>query len=223
LVSEIDRHYLFSNSKDKLKRVSVFSNGVALDVMHYQFDPKGLDIIFIGNMFSLQNFDAAMYMSTEILPLIRRIFPEVRLRLIGRIRAEHAAQLFVIDGVDVIGEVADVSEAARGGSVGVCPLRLGAGVQNKVLEYMALGLPVVSTTIGVEGFQARDGIELIVADDPEIFANQVIRLLRDRTVASALAENARYYVENNHSWSSILSPMLNIIQSKLSLEKNGFV
>ena len=88
---------------------------------------------------------------------------------------------------------------------------------------MALGLPVVSTTIGVEGFQARDGIELIVADDPEIFANQVIRLLRDRTVASALAENARYYVENNHSWSSILSPMLNIIQSKLSLEKNGFV
>jgi glycosyltransferase involved in cell wall biosynthesis len=219
LVSEIDRQYLFSNKQDKLKRVSVFSNGVALDTMNFQFDLKGRDIIFIGNMFSLQNFDAAMYMSMEILPFIRLICPEVRLRLIGRIKAEHAAQLSVIDGVDVTGEVPDVSEAARGGAVGVCPLRLGAGVQNKVLEYMALGLPVVSTTTGLEGFSARDGIELIVADNPENFANQVIRLLQDRPLASAMAENARSYVENNHSWSAMLSPMLNVIQSELSKPK----
>jgi glycosyltransferase involved in cell wall biosynthesis len=215
LVSDIDRQYLFSDCLDKLERVSVFSNGVALDRFPYQFDPNGWDMIFIGNMYSLQNFDAAMYMASEILPLIRLTYPDVRLRLIGRIKPEQASKLNLIDGVDVTGEVSSVSDAARGGGVGVCSLRLGAGVQNKVLEYMALGLPVVSTTIGLEGFNARDGKEIIVANDPVDFANEVIRLLRDRFFAADVAKAARIYVESHHSWEAMLAPMLSVIQSHL--------
>lgn len=214
LVSEIDRQYLFGEQPDKLKRVSVFSNGVALETMPYQFDAAGRDIVFIGNMFSLQNFDAALYMASDVLPLIRREHPDVRLRLIGRIQPEQAARLAAIEGVDVTGEVPNVAEAARGGAVGVCPLRLGAGVQNKVLEYMALGLPVVSTAIGLEGFSASDGIELAVADDSSTFAAKVLRLLDDRTSASVMAKAARRYVESHHSWEAILTPMVNVIQSR---------
>lgn len=216
LVSEIDRQYLFCEQPDKLKRVSVFSNGVALDSMPYQFDAAGRDIIFIGNMFSLQNFDAALYMASEVLPLVRRAHPDVRLRLIGRVQPEKAAELATIDGVDVTGEVPNVAEAARGGAVGVCPLRLGAGVQNKVLEYMALGLPVVSTPIGLEGFSAGEGTELLVGNDSSTFAAQVVRLISDRTSASVMAESARRYVESHHSWEAMLDPLIKVIQNRLS-------
>jgi len=216
LVSEIDRKYLFDEQPNKLKQVSVFSNGVALDVMPYQFDPSGRDVVFIGNMFSLQNFDAALYMALEVLPLVRRIHPDVRLRLIGRVNPRQAFKLAAIDGVVVTGEVHNIAEAARGGAVGVCPLRLGAGVQNKVLEYMALGLPTVSTSIGLEGFSARDGVELTIADDSLAFAAQVLRLLDDRKTASNIAQAARSYVESHHSWESILAPMINVIKTKLN-------
>ena len=215
LVSDVDRQYLFSDSPDKLGRVSVFSNGVELDHLTYQFEPNGKDLIFIGNMYSLQNFDAAMYMASEILPLVRRTYPKVRLRLIGRVKQEQASKLMQFDGVEVTGEVLSIADAARGGGVGVCPLRLGAGVQNKVLEYMALGLPVVSTALGLEGFNARDGAEIIVANKPEDFAKQVIRLLSDRCLASNIANAARLYVDSQHGWGTMLAPMLELIDSHL--------
>ncbi|MBB3294940.1 glycosyltransferase involved in cell wall biosynthesis [Mitsuaria sp. BK045] len=216
LVSDIDRRHLFATHPGKLSRVSVFSNGVALDTMPYQFDASGRDIIFIGNMFSLQNFDAAMYMAAEVLPLVRNARPDVRLRLIGRIQPDQAAQLNALDGVDVTGEVPDVVAAARGGAVGVCPLRLGAGVQNKVLEYMALGLPTVSTTMGLEGFHAEHGRDLLVADSTEDLATAVVRLLDDRTSAEAMARAARHYVESTHSWSAMLAPMIQLIDARLA-------
>lgn len=218
LVSDIDRRHLFGTRPEKLSRVSVVSNGVDLDMMPYQFDVGGRDIVFIGNMFSLQNLDAAMYMSSEVLPLIRRNRPNVRLRLIGRIHPDHAAKLAAFDGVDVSGEVPDVAVAARGGAVGVCPLRLGAGVQNKVLEYMALGLPTVSTTMGLEGFEAQDERDLLVANGTEELAGAVMRLLNDRGFAEMMAKNARHYVEATHSWAAMLAPMIKIIDERLLVQ-----
>lgn len=216
LVSDIDRRHLFGSQSEKLSCVSVVSNGVELELLPYQFSPSGCDLVFIGNMYSLQNFDAAVYMSSEVLPLIRRIRPNVRLRLIGRIRPGQADKLAAYDGVDVIGEVPDVASAAKGGAVGVCPVRIGAGIQNKVLEYMALGLPTVSTSIGLEGFGARHERDLLVADQADCFAAAVLKVLNDRMLAEAMAKNARHYVETTHSWPARLESMLEIIDTRLS-------
>lgn len=221
LVSDIDRRHLFGSRSEKLSRVSVVSNGVALEMLPYQFDKAGRDIVFIGNMFSLQNFDAAMYMSSQVLPLIRRTRTDVRLRLIGRIRPDQAVQLTAFDGVDVTGEVADVAVAAKGGAVGVCPLRLGAGVQNKVLEYMALGLPIVSTTIGLEGFDAMHERDLLVADQTDAMAAAVLMVLNDRSLAEVMANNARHYVETTHSWTAMLEPMIKIIDAQLLAKQSS--
>jgi glycosyltransferase involved in cell wall biosynthesis len=216
LVSEIDRHFLFDDQPRRLARVSVFSNGVDLRTLPYAFDPAGRDLVFIGNMNSLQNLDAATFMATIVLPLVRAQCPDVRLRLIGRIGAEPAARLAAIDGVQVTGEVPDVAVAARGGGVGVCPLRLGAGVQNKVLEYMALGLPTVSTTLGLEGFEAERGRDLLVADDAEAIAAAVLHLLRDRAAASAMARAARAYAESGHSWDAMLRPLVDCVDAAIA-------
>lgn len=215
LVSDIDRQHLFGNRSEKLSRVSVVSNGVALETFPYQFDTAGRDIIFIGNMLSMQNFDAAMYMSSEVLPLIRRTQTDVRLRLIGRIRHDQAVTLTSFDGVDVSGEVVDVAIAAKGGAVGVCPMRIGAGVQNKVLEYMALGLPTVSTTIGLEGIDALHERDLLVADQTEALAAEILKVLNDRSLAEVMANNARHFVEATHSWTAMLEPMIKIIDARL--------
>jgi glycosyltransferase involved in cell wall biosynthesis len=106
--------------------------------------------------------------------------------------------------------------AAKGGGAGVCPMRLGAGIQNKLLEYMALGLPAVSTTIGLEGLSARPGLELEVADEPETFSRHLIDLLSDRARAEAMAILARNYVAAHHSWKIVSTPMVQAINDRLA-------
>lgn len=215
LVSDIDRRFLFENQPKRLARVSVCSNGVDLHALPYAFAPSGRDVVFIGNMHSLQNLDAASFMATEVLPLVRARSPATRLRLIGRIQPDQASRFNAMDGVDVTGEVPNVAAAAHGGGVGICPLRLGAGVQNKVLEYMALGLPTVSTALGLEGFQARDGRELRVADDAAGLAQAVLDLLGNRTAAQSMAVAARAYVESHHSWEARLAPLVKCIDQAI--------
>jgi len=221
LVSDIDRQFLFAEWPNRLRKAMVVSNGVAIETMPYAFSGPGTDIVFIGNLMSLQNQDAAKHMAAEILPLVRAVLPNVNLRVIGRIGADVREALQRYPGVIVSGEVADVAQAASGAGVGVCPLRLGAGVQNKVLEYMALGLPTVTTSLGLEGFAAKDGEELLVADDAVSFAAAVLSLIQDRQGAQRLALAGRLYVETHHAWSSQLKPMGDVIAQLLEAQGNG--
>ena len=215
LVSSVDRQFLFGDQPGRLARVTVASNGVDLSGLPFNFTPVPGDLIFIGNMTTLQNLDAVQFMAREVLPLVRRELPGVHLRVIGRIGSNERSLLERFEGVIVTGQVDSMALAAHGGAVGVCPMRLGAGVQNKVLEYMALGLPTVSTSIGLEGFQARDGIEILVADEPEAFAVRVLQLLRDRVAAESMARAARVYVEQQHTWEAMLQPMVTAIEERL--------
>lgn len=208
LVSDIDRDYLFPENQNRRARVSVFSNGVDLDKFPFQFSEQGHDIAFIGNLHSLQNYEGAFFFAKEVLPLIRERIPTARFRIIGRIKPDQAAALANFDNVVVTGEVESIAQAAKFSRVGVCSIRLGAGVQNKVLEYMALGLPVVSTSVGLEGFKAEPGRDLLVADEAETIASSVIYLLSHIAEAAAMAKSARRYVEENHSWDAMLRPLV---------------
>lgn len=216
LVSAIDRDFLYHADPVSLAKVSVCSNGVDLLALPYQFTHRGRDIVFIGNLYSLQNFDAAYFFASEVLPAVRAQHPDVCFRVIGRIKPESANRLRRLPGVAVTGEVDSVASAARGAGVGVCPVRLGAGVQNKVLEYMALGLPVVSTRLGLEGFAAQPGRELLVADTSPDMVTAVCKLLDDRKTACAQAQHARLYVEQQHSWDAMLAPFMAAVRSHMA-------
>jgi glycosyltransferase involved in cell wall biosynthesis len=216
LVSGIDLDHLFALDDPRRERVLVCGNGADLDALSYHFDAAGKDVAFIGNLKSLQNFDAALHFAADILPLVRAQRGDVRFRVVGRIDEASAATLRGYDGVDVIGEVDDVAAAVRGAGVGVAPLRIGAGVQNKVLEYFALGLPCVSTPLALEGFGAVDGEELLVAQAPADFASAVVRLVDDRVAAEHIAIKARAYVEQHHSWSQVLAPLRQLVADGLA-------
>lgn len=210
-VSAIDRDYLFGGTPG-LARTMVCSNGVDLTTMPFTGRRSGTTIVFIGNMTTLQNIDAARWFADAVLPLVRRTLPEARLRVVGRID-ENGRRLLDLPGVEIAGEVDDMAQAVANGAVAVCPMRLGAGVQNKMLEYMALGLATVSTTIGLEGLEAVAGRDVLCADAPDGFADALAGLLLDQQQRNELAEAGRRYVETHHAWAARLKPMMDRIDA----------
>lgn len=218
-ISPVDRDFLYPNRTDKIK---VVNNGV--DTNHLLFRDrvvsleKSIELVFIGNMHSMQNMDAATYFAREILPALAEDF-NVIFKVIGRISDANKRQLNSYSNTIAVGTVNDVNEASKDGHIGVCPVRLGAGVQNKVLEYMALGMPCISSSIGFEGIEAKDGIEIIIADNVDDYKRGISRLISDREYYSALAHNARQFVTSNFSWKSRLSTFMNAIEDEFYAEK----
>ncbi len=216
LVSEVDRQFLFSHTPDLQRLSSTVSNGVDLAEMPFQFSESGKDLVFIGNMNALPNQDALDFLTKEIFPRLLQKHPQARLRVIGRINADQVQRWSQFSYVQVMGEVPSIAHAAAGGGIGLCPMRLGAGVQNKLLEYMALGLPAVCTHIGLEGLKAQPGVDVAVGDTPEQLVSAIDRLLTDRQLAHRQALSARRYVETHHHWASVLTPMHQTISNRLS-------
>jgi len=210
-VSSVDAQYLYGSPYPE----NVFVCGNGVDTGHLQFgkpEKRAQVVAFIGNMVSLQNQDAAFWFASEILPLLRQ-HGDFVFRIVGQITDKGRSKFAGLPGVEVTGKVDSVADSVRDCFAGVCTVRIGAGVQNKLLEYMALGLPAVTTSVGLEGLGARDGEDLYVADTPQAFCLQLLRLWNDQSEAQRLATNARQYVESHHTWGAMLSPLVDRIKT----------
>lgn len=214
LVSDFDRDFLLNGRV--LDNLLVCSNGVDLSALPFRSREVSAPIAaFIGNMTSVQNLDACFYFAEEVLPVIRQRL-DCRFRVVGRIKPGDAKRLEMFDSVEVASNVHSIADALADARVGVAPVRLGAGVQNKVLEYMALGLPVVTSTVALEGLQAMPERDLLVADRPEEYAAALLRLWQDDTLRGSLAQAGLKYVEEYHSWHQRLMPMVERINRILA-------
>lgn len=212
LVSEVDRDFLFPSGE--ARNVLVCSNGVDTGSLPFRFEPDGVTIIFIGKNSTRPNMDAIVFFQEEVFPLVRSRIPEARFKVIGHIEPGFRRKL-ESRGVVVTGKVPDIAQAAAGASVGVCPLRIGAGIQNKILEYMALGIPTVTSTVGLEGLEAIAGVHLFTATDPSDWADRVVALLKDRRTAKEMAVAGRRFVEVHHPWSANISTLADAIDGLL--------
>ncbi|QYE35957.1 glycosyltransferase [Polymorphobacter sp. PAMC 29334] len=203
LVSEIDRKFLFGDSPGRLERTLVCSIGVDWAKLPFTANRAGTVIAFVGNMTTLQNLDAARRFATDVLPLIAQRVSGATFRVVGRIN-DAGRRALALPGVEVTGEVDTIAAAVRDAAIAVCPMRFGAGIQTKVLEYMALGLPTVITPIGLEGLGAVPDRDVVVADGAEASAEAVVALLRAPLHRESLAIAARRYVEDHHGWDASL-------------------
>ncbi len=181
--------------------VKVVPNGVDLGY----FRPAGgaretATIVFSGKMSYHANATAALYFAREILPLIRGLRPDVRLRIVGSNPPGSVRALSRDPDISVTGYLPDIREGLRSATLAVCPVTVKVGIQNKILEAMAMGIPVVSTRQGVEGLSAEPGGDVIVADGPAEFAGQVCRLLADPALRERVGRAGRRYVEIHHRW-----------------------
>ena len=176
----------------------VVHNGVDVDYFRPVADSE-VDgcLVFVGHYGYQPNSDAAEYFCGDVLPRIRSRLTHVTFLAVGR---DAPAELGFYPGVQVIGTVPDVRRYLGQASVVVVPMRAGGGTRIKVLEAMAMGKAVVSTTLGAEGLDVEHGKHLLLADDATDFAQAVVDLVRDRSQRMALGLEARRLVEAKYSW-----------------------
>jgi GT2 family glycosyltransferase len=156
------------------------------------------DICFLGGYRHPPNEDAVIYFVETIFPLLRAAEPGIRFIIAGSYTTD-AVRALACEDVIVLGQVGELRELFDECRVFVCPLRVGAGVKGKVASALAYGIPVVSTSIGVEGSGLADGREVLVADAPADFAEAVLRLYRDARLWDALSRDGLAFVEENLS------------------------
>lgn len=187
------------------KNVRIMENGV--DLEHFKkASPdihEQLKLVFVGLMEWMPNKDGVKFFVADILPKIKKEFPEVKLDLVGKDPPEDVARLSDLPGVRVTGTVDDIRPYVWDSMVYVVPLRFGGGTRLKILEAFAMHKPVVSTALGCEGIQCTHDKELMIADTPKEFAEAVITLLKDASLRKRLSDNASMCVKENYGWQSL--------------------
>jgi glycosyltransferase involved in cell wall biosynthesis len=207
-VSERDRDVLAS--RYGLKVVEAIDTGVDLDFFAMNSgepDPKadGGTLVFVATMSWAANVEGIHFLLDEVWPLLVAERPGVRAVIIGRSPPASLAEKVRARGLDVTltGFVEDIRPYVAAANVYVIPLFVGSGTRIKAFEAMAMGRPVVSTGLGVEGLEVRDEVEFLQADDAAAFAAAILRLLRDTELRARLAAAARLLMEERFSWSRV--------------------
>jgi glycosyltransferase involved in cell wall biosynthesis len=160
-------------------------------------------LVFTGSMDWLPNEDGMLYFVRDILPLIRHEEPSATLSIVGRAPTPAVVKLGSEYGIEVTGRVDDVRPHMAQAAVYIVPLRIGGGTRLKIFEAMAMGKPVVSTTIGAEGLPVTSGSDVLVADSPSAFAHAVVRLFRSEGERTRIGQAARRLVAEQYDWSAV--------------------
>ena len=184
--------------------IEIIPNGV--DVTHYQPDftaEAPAHLIYIGSMDWYPNEDAVAFFADEVLPGIQDKVPDVQFSIVGGNPSARVQKLAEREGVVVTGRVPEIKPYFAEATVFVVPLRIGSGTRLKILEALAMGKAIVSTSVGAEGLDLKDGEEIFIADEPTIFADAVTRLLTDASLRRRIGENGRARVEQDYDWRSI--------------------
>jgi sugar transferase (PEP-CTERM/EpsH1 system associated) len=193
-------------------KIGHFSNGVDTDYFSPDqphanpYAPGERALVFTGAMDYWPNIDAVKWFAAEVFPTVRQRFPDARFYIVGSRPAPAVQALAQQPGIVVTGTVPDVRPYIAHAAVAVAPLRIARGVQNKVLEAMAMATPVVVSPQALEGIDAVPGSELVLADEPAAFADACAALLAGQDSANAaIGRAARARVQRQYSWSSNLA------------------
>ena len=201
-VSEADLAYV--RERNPQAKLWCIPNGV--DTSWFSADDRIRDpasVLFTGNFAYQPNANAALHFARDILPLIRARRPDATFLVAGR---EPPRELDGIDGVETLGFVPDIRDAYRRATVFACPLRSGAGIKNKVLEAMACEVPIVTTSLGVDGIPgAYPGVHYLQAEDPRAFADRILQLLDEPDRRVELGRLARQLVQGRMNWDAVVN------------------
>lgn len=200
VVSDVDRMHV--DPEGDFDNIELNPHGVDVD----RFAPDSTvkkepgSVVFSGKMSYDPNVDAVLYFHEEIWPFIKAQIPSAKFYIVGSNPKRSITALAADPSVTVTGFVEDMRPYLHRAEVAVDPLRIGAGLQNKILEGMAVGLPMVVTPIANEGIHASEGRDLLVAQSPETFADCVIRLLQDPDHRQQIGQAARKFIVQNWTW-----------------------
>ncbi len=201
VISEVDKIYLEKYCSDS--NIKIIKNGVDTDFFYPQNSKLKNAICFVGSMQYIPNSEAAIWFATEIFPLIKKSIPDAVFKIIGaNPRKDLIMSAGNIDGVEVLGRVNDVREYMSDCKVSVCPVKIAGGIQNKILEAMAMGIPVVTTPEGAEGIGADENILKVAVSNKE-FAQKVIDIMKSNDMQKEISTKSRKFASDNFSWEKV--------------------
>lgn len=206
--------------------ITVLPMGVDLDRFQFQ-GPTSRDahtVVFTGNMGYHPNEEAVLWFAAEVWPILRSAHHELRWQVVGTNPTERVRALAQPEnGIEVLGWVPDVSAYLGRATLSICPLRSGSGIQMKVQEAMAVGTPVVATSIANRGVGGAPDRDLLVADTAPDFASAVTRLLEDPQIRSCLGQAGRQFVEQHFQWEQHAQQLTTIYERLLHAYDNKSV
>jgi glycosyltransferase involved in cell wall biosynthesis len=187
-----------------------------VDYQYYQgdFGPAEADtLVYSGALTYFANYDAVSYFLSEIFPLIKNKRPKTRFLVTGKLDGVSVESLPHPEGVEFTGYLNDIRPTIAQSRVNVVPLRIGGGTRLKILESLALGTPVVSTSKGAEGLDLVDGRDLLVADGPADFAAAVLRLLEDSRLRERLSSAGCSAVASKYDWEAVAPEFCRFVEA----------
>lgn len=224
-VSEKERKLLISYGI-KENKIYVIPNGANVENFDktsdasYVKDQYGLKefhiVVFVGNIDFLPNKEAVRLINSVIAPRVHKEIANVKFLIIGR----TSEKMETINSVIPMGKVKDVRKLLLIADVAIAPLLRGSGTKLKILEYFSCSLPVVSTSIGVEGLDAQNGVHAIIEDDIQRFGEKIVELLKNEELRLKLGKAARELVINKYDWKKIVT-YLNVVYQSLLLGEKG--
>jgi sugar transferase (PEP-CTERM/EpsH1 system associated) len=198
IISAQDREYIYHPWRD---RIAVIPNGVDSEHFTPRHGRQDYDIVFTGNMNYPPNIDSALYLAQQILPLVRRTRPNTTLLISGVAPSQSVRDLGRTDPlIHVSGWVKDIRDSYASARLFVAPMQIGTGLQNKLLEAMAMRIPCITSTLANNAVGARPGDAILVGNSPEEYAAHILHLLDDPAERARIAENGYQFIRSQFDW-----------------------
>ena len=201
--------------KEKISPITVIPISVnTQQIQPIQRKSDSLNLVTLGTLHYPPNADGIRWFVENAFPLIRSKIPDVKLTIIGKNPPKDFLRLANDSnaGIVVTGFVPELEPYFEEAALTVIPVRAGGGMRVRILEAFAYAMPVVTTTVGLEGIQAKPGKDVLVADDPDDFANSVVRLLSNKGLQDQLSANGRHLAEMKYDWQVTLKDLEKVYQ-----------
>ena len=212
IISQQDKELIHH---DENSSIAVIPNGVDTSFFHPMEATKDYDLVFTGNMSYPPNVDSARYLVKEILPLVWEKRPETKLLISGAVPAPQVKQLDG-DRVKVTGWVEDIRDSYARARVFIAPMQIGTGLQNKLLEAMAMKLPCITSPLANNALGADPGKHILIGTQPEEYAREVIRLLDDQEFSNEIAAAGYQFVRSAYDWNETTNRLEDLMKVPVS-------
>ncbi|MGE0560686.1 MAG: glycosyltransferase [Flavobacteriales bacterium] len=210
IISKQDKELIVNIKNDS---IVVVPNGVDYSIYQHRISEKKYDLIFTGNMSYPPNVTSAIYIVKELLPIIWKTYPLVNLAIVG---ANPDSRVIALksEKVTVTGWVEDISEYYASSKIFVAPMQIGTGLQNKLLEAMAMKLPCITSNLANNALGAEHNNNILIGNSPEEYAKHVLNLLENQDIYNSIAENGFNYIKQHFTWEGTTQILENLITSK---------
>jgi len=209
IISEQDRKLIVNVNND---RVVVVPNGVDYETYKHTSTTKEYDLIFTGNMAYPPNVDSVVYLVNNVMPQVWKKRPEAKLVIVG---AQPSAKVLKLksDRVKVTGWVENISEYYSKSKIFIAPMQIGTGLQNKLLEAMAMKLPCITSELANNALGATHNENILIGDNEEDYIHYVLKLMEDADLQKEIGQKGYEFVKENYTWEGSTSILENLISS----------